>query len=224
MKVKDLKPTKYNPRKISEEKLQMLGRSMDEFGDLSGIVFNRKIGSLICGHQRIKHIDGETEIIKKPHKDKYGTIAVGYIKTRKGDFLYREVEWSRKKHDLAMIASNKHGGEFIDRETREIISRYDTGDIDLTITGYQEKEIAKMMTEVKEVKPEVEFTEELFEEHNFIVLYFDNKIDWLNLLSLYPLKTVKSLDSKEGFERQGIGRVVKGTDFIDIMKSHFSKK
>jgi ParB-like chromosome segregation protein Spo0J len=36
MRVKDLKPSKFNPRKISDKKLSVLGKSMKEFGDLSG--------------------------------------------------------------------------------------------------------------------------------------------------------------------------------------------
>lgn len=67
----------------------------------------------------------------------------------------------------------------------------------------------------EEEKPEVEFTEELMEAKNYIVLKFDNEIDWLQLLSLYPLKSVKALDSKEGFEKIGIGRVVNGVDFLN---------
>ena len=65
-----------------------------------------------------------------------------------------------------------------------------------------------------EEKPEIEFTEELMESQNYVVLYFNNEIDWLHLQSVYPLKTVKALDSKEGFEKMGIGRVVNGIDFI----------
>lgn len=42
MKVKDLKPAGYNPRKISKEKLAALKKSLEEFGDLSGIVVNAR--------------------------------------------------------------------------------------------------------------------------------------------------------------------------------------
>ena len=42
MKVKDLKPAAYNPRKISKEKLAALKKSLEEFGDLFGIVYNTR--------------------------------------------------------------------------------------------------------------------------------------------------------------------------------------
>jgi len=61
---------------------------------------------------------------------------------------------------------------------------------------------------------EVQFTEELLEAHNYIVLYFDNEIDFLQLQTLYPLKTVQALQSRPGFYKAGIGRVIRGADFL----------
>jgi hypothetical protein len=52
------------------------------------------------------------------------------------------------------------------------------------------------------------------EEHNYVVLYFDNSVDWLHLQSVFPLAEVKSLRSKGRFQQIGIGRVVKGIEFI----------
>jgi ParB-like chromosome segregation protein Spo0J len=40
--VKDLKAAPYNPRTITEEKLAALGKSMKEFGDLSGVNYSRR--------------------------------------------------------------------------------------------------------------------------------------------------------------------------------------
>jgi len=39
MKLSDLKPAAYNPRKITDEQLEMLKKSFKKFGDLSGIVY-----------------------------------------------------------------------------------------------------------------------------------------------------------------------------------------
>jgi hypothetical protein len=63
-------------------------------------------------------------------------------------------------------------------------------------------------------KPEIRFTEELLEEHNFVVLYFDNEVDWINLQSMLDLKTVKALHSRKGFNSAGVGRVVRGPEAI----------
>ena len=112
MKVKDLKPTDYNPRVISEARLRMLGKSMREFGDLSGVVFNIETGHLVGGHQRLKHLDPEWKIVKERCTDDTGTVAVGYIETSNGRLNYREVKWPLEKEIQANIAANNHGGEF----------------------------------------------------------------------------------------------------------------
>jgi hypothetical protein len=67
-------------------------------------------------------------------------------------------------------------------------------------------------------KPEVEFSEELLENHNYIVLYFDNDIDWLQAQTLLSLKRYKSLHSKPGFTVTGIGRVIKGSEAIERLR------
>ena len=73
--------------------------------------------------------------------------------------------------------------------------------------------------EIKETKDipdigEIEFSEELFLEHNYIVLYFDNAMDWEVAQEIYGLKQVKSKTSAEGTQKIGIGRVINGKNFI----------
>ena len=74
--------------------------------------------------------------------------------------------------------------------------------------------------EKKDVKGNVEFSEVLNEEHNYIVLYFENDIDWLQATSLLDIPNVKALltnrkgkDSKT-FRRIGQARVMKGSEAI----------
>jgi len=63
-------------------------------------------------------------------------------------------------------------------------------------------------------KPEVEFSEELLEEHNYVVLYFNNSVDWLQALSLFDLHQVKALHYKDNFKSKGLGRVIDGSKAI----------
>ena len=72
------------------------------------------------------------------------------------------------------------------------------------------------VAEIDEEEPEVPFTEELREEHNYIVLYFDNDVDWLQAETLFGkyLTTKQALNSKEGFRKMGVGRVVRGADVL----------
>jgi len=95
----DLKEWERNPREIEEAALSGLGNSIDEFGDLSGIVFNVRLQALVAGHQRVKAI-----------KEKYGDtvrIEEKCIVLPTGErFAIRLVDWDETKHAAANVAAN----------------------------------------------------------------------------------------------------------------------
>jgi DNA modification methylase len=102
MKLSDLHPTPHNPREILGDRLTALAYSMQEFGDLSGIVLNRadwtQGGMLVCGHQRVAALTAA-----------YGDIELDgdVIVTPSGErFSVRVVDWPREKHDAAMVVAN----------------------------------------------------------------------------------------------------------------------
>jgi DNA modification methylase len=146
MKTKDLNPADYNPRKITDEQLHRLKKSMTEFGDLSGIIFNIRTNNLIGGHQRIKHFDDSWKIVKKKSTDDLGTVAVGYVDTPFGRWFYREVDWDETKEKAANIAANKHGGEFDRDLLGGILGELVQIDLDMELTGFDEAEIFKLIS------------------------------------------------------------------------------
>lgn len=167
--IADLTPASYNPRKITDKQLSMLKKSMIEFGDLSGIIKNIRTGNLIGGHQRIKNLDPSWPIIKQPHKDKTGTISLGYIETPSGRWSYREVDWTEKKEATANIAANKHGGEFDLPKLKEIIITLDDGSMDPELFGFNSHELELMMTAVKQPEGDGEKEETEPEKPNIIL-------------------------------------------------------
>lgn len=54
MKLSDLKPAPYNPRKISTEALAGLKESIRRFGLVQPIVWNKQTKRVVSGHQRLK--------------------------------------------------------------------------------------------------------------------------------------------------------------------------
>ena len=92
-------------------------------------------------------------------------------------------------------------------------------EMDMTEFGFEFTELTELLEEEKEKEqePEIKFTEELGEESNYIVLKFDTSVDWLLLESLFDLPRVHALASKAGRERKGVGRVVDGVEFIDVI-------
>lgn len=163
----DLRGSGYNPRTISNEKLTMLKSAMKEYGDLGGIVFNRKTGRLISGHQRGKNLDKSWPIIKQDHTDATGTVAIGYIETPEGKFSYREVAWDETKERAANIAANQHGGMFDDELLAQLLQELNDCGYDMSLTGFDEQELKDLLNAGKEETlgeedPEVEPIEEPF--------------------------------------------------------------
>lgn len=67
---------------------------------------------------------------------------------------------------------------------------------------------------------EVEFTQILDESHNYVVLYFDNEVDWLQAQTLLGLKPVRLLSTKKdgdnvNGQKIGIGRVLNGSEVLN---------
>ncbi|MEN6422838.1 MAG: hypothetical protein ABFD76_12925, partial [Smithella sp.] len=110
------------------------------------IVVNVKTGNLVGGHQRVKNLDPSWPIVKEPHKDKTGTVALGYIETPAGRWTYREVNWPEKKEASANVAANQQGGEFDMPKLKDIIINLDDGAFDMELLGFNSHELELMMT------------------------------------------------------------------------------
>ena len=85
-------------------------------------------------------------------------------------------------------------------------------DFDMSAFGFFDDE-EEDEEALEEIKAEVEFTEVLEEENNYVVLFFDNEIDWLQAESLFDLKSVKGLSTRKdgkGNPSKGVGRVLNG--------------
>lgn len=146
MKISELAPNPKNPRTITDDKLTQLKKALLEFGDLSGVVYNRKTKQLVGGHQRTKLFDKETRVVityqhLKPTKT--GTLAEGYILLKGERFSYREVSWPKHREMAANLAANKGAGTWDLPQLGEWLkelSDFDVG-IDLDLTMFDEDEL-----------------------------------------------------------------------------------
>lgn len=128
---RDLAPALHNPRTISDPRLAALARSMAKFGDLSGIVYNVRTKRLVCGHQRLKHLQTTALISTEPARDERGTVAVGYVSSETNAWAYREVDWDDATEKAACVAANAAGGEFDDGKLRDIVLDLDRVGFDM---------------------------------------------------------------------------------------------
>lgn len=194
--IKDIKPHPKNPRVHPDSALDKLEKSIGEFGFTNPVLLS-KDGILLAGHARVK------------------------ASKRKGlkevPAIYLDLEGA--KADAYLIADNRlqQDTKWEKNMLKIMLEELDIADYPLDLTGFELDEIEKMLgnEEEEEKEPELEFTPELLEEHNYIVLYFDNQLDWQVAKEKFNIKAVHALDSREGYERKGIGRVFKGSDILD---------
>lgn len=65
---------------------------------------------------------------------------------------------------------------------------------------------------------EVEFSEYMNEENNYVVLFFENDIDWLQAQTHFDLKTVSSKRANGKPWSKGVGRVIRGAKYLKELK------
>lgn len=156
MNLDELTPNPNNPRKITDEKLEMLKKSLGEFGDLSGIIFNVRSKQLVGGHQRVKALPPDAEIKIELRHDvptKTGTVAEGFALIDGERFKYREVDWDEIREKAANIAANKHGGEWDLPKLSEWLIELDHHNVDFDLVGFTSEELENFMVPVEKVPP-----------------------------------------------------------------------
>lgn len=153
----DIKGNPKNPRRISEHDFEALKKSILEFGDLSGIVFNIRTERLVGGHQRVeafKRLAGQktvaiTQRFEQPNKQ--GTVAIGHVELEGELYGYREVDWDEGREHAANIAANRIQGEFDTDMLAELtyeLSQLEDGQDLLALTGQTENEISNLLDSV----------------------------------------------------------------------------
>lgn len=97
-------------------------------------------------------------------------------------------------------------------------------EIDMDAFGFDVEEVELPKAPIN---GELEFTEVLGEEHNYIVLYFDNEVDWLQMQSMIDIEGKMNLSTRKdgkigkSMKRVSVGRVFKGAEVMERMREHF---
>ena len=148
-KISDLKAWEKNPRKITPAQSRILAKTLQEFGDLSGIVNNVALQRLVTAHQRVKQINGSTEIViekRYPSPTRTGTVAEGYIEDMGERFRYREVSWPEEaRHAQAALAANEAGGEWNFAGLKDVLLELDISNLDMELSGFELSSIENLL-------------------------------------------------------------------------------
>ncbi|MCU6603780.1 ParB N-terminal domain-containing protein [Peribacillus frigoritolerans] len=139
MKLDELLPANYNPRldlQPGDEEYERIKRSIQEFGYVEKIIWNKRTGHIVGGHQR-------TKVLKD----------LGY-----DEVLVTVIDEPETREKMLNIALNKIGGDWDNSKLKDLLQELDDGSNDLDLTGFDESELEDLMTQfhVPEFEPGTE--------------------------------------------------------------------
>lgn len=205
--VEELKPNPKNPNRHPGDQVELLSRVIKEQGWRQPVKVSNLSGLIVSGHGRYE-----------------AALLLGCPVPV--DFQ----DYPSEAEELADLLADNRIAEMAEMDNamlRELFADLDESDFDIDITGYTDAmvaDLADIFDEEPEIEGEVPFTDVLREEHNYIVLYFDNEVDWLQAESLFALETVKALSTRtdgkisESSERRGLGRVLRGAEALEALR------
>ena len=180
-----VKPYDKNPRN-NDDAVEATANSIREFGWQQPIVVDTD-GIVIVGHTRLK-------AAKKLNLDQV-PVTVANNLTDEQVKAYRLAD--NKTGELAEWES-----KMLNEELDEILN------IDMEQFGFEPEKDEEI-----EEEPEIEFSQELDEENNYIVLKFDNSVDWQQVITIFDVKPVQDTNTK--MVRKGVGRVLDGSKLVN---------
>lgn len=152
-----LKADPKNPNRMTPEDKARMVKALREFGDLGGIVLNRRTGLLVGGHQRVDVLR-EGRIVQKdlPKPEPDGTVARGHIEHGGRRYTLRVVDWPESKAHAAMIAANRFGrlGQDDQSILAEVLSEVRNTVSDTDLLGFSEDEILDLQSQAEPQLPE----------------------------------------------------------------------
>jgi hypothetical protein len=229
--IEELKAWDDNPRSISRESLTGLRKSMNRFGDLSGITFNSKTGRLVTGHQRLSGLKADNPGLTFDKELQCLVTDGGEI------FPVRTVDWDEDFELAANIAANHPvlQGVFIN-SVDEMIDQIelvmpDVWDELLLSQIKAEGEVEDLMEETSDEEKKTEATgHELpemellpFEHYDYIMILADNIHDWEWIANLFGLER-QAYTLKNGTKLMGFARGIRASEAIKAIKGEANEQ
>ncbi|MBM5675593.1 ParB N-terminal domain-containing protein [Listeria seeligeri] len=126
VEVNKINPAAYNPRidlQAGDHEYEKLKKSIEEFGYIDPLVWNKRTGNLVGGHQRFKVLlEGNPEKL---------TVSV--------------VDLDINREKALNVALNKIEGGWDDNLLVQLLNDISTNSDNIELTGFEEKEISKLI-------------------------------------------------------------------------------
>lgn len=126
--ISKINPAPYNPRKDlrpGDPEYEKLKRSIQEFGLVDPLIWNKRTGNLVGGHQRLKILQ------EMGHTEAHASI----------------VDLDDQREKALNIALNKISGDWDISLLKDLLEELDDGTIDIGITGFDADEIDNLMAQ-----------------------------------------------------------------------------
>lgn len=128
--IDELLPAEYNPRislkDENPEEFEKLKKSIETFGIVDPVIWNKRTGYVVGGHQRLS-------VLKE----------LGYE-----EIDVSVVDLDDAKEKALNIALNKISGEWDEPKLKDLLEELQLTDIDETLTGFSNDEIEGLMEEI----------------------------------------------------------------------------
>jgi len=153
---KDLNRAEWNPRKLSEHKEGIVGKSIEHFGFLQPLTYNAKTKTLLDGHMRLQELDGDTQ------------VPVYMI-------------WVDGEQEQAVaVALNNEYGEWVKKGVMEEMTALDEKDLDIAYAGFG-RETGRWLREVEDEVSQAEKDLSAMDEVHKVTLWWEDlsdKVAW----------------------------------------------
>lgn len=188
--IKKIKLNPDNPRFIKDDKFKKLVKSIREFPDMA----------------LVRPIVVNSDMIILGGNMRFQAMKTAGMKTVPVEI----VDWTVEKQREFVIKDNASFGswDWDNLANNFELEELEEWGLDPDSNFEEKKETADIPDD-----GEIEFSPELLEEHNYIVLYFDNPLDWNVAVEKFGLENVKDLIPRKG-QPTGIGRVIEGKKFL----------
>lgn len=187
-------PRNYNTHPA--EQIRLLAKIIKHQGWRNPITVSKRSGYVVKGHGRLAAAMllkcEEVPIDLQDYKDEASELA-------------------------DMIADNRIAelAEADQNELENLLKDDSFNDFDIELTGFTSDFLNQEDVTSQDNQPgEIEFSPEVDESHNYVVLYFDNDMDWLSAQSHFNLKSVYSKRANGKPWSKGIGRVINGAEYL----------
>jgi len=200
-----LVPNPRNPNKHPEKQIAMLAKIIKAQGWRAPVTVSNRSGFVVRGHGRL------LAALK---------LGLSKVPVDRQDYANEAAEYADLVADnrIAELANQNNA------VLKDLLLEFDDGEMDMELFGFDDAALEKLMVDVGgKVDAEVMLSPEVFEEHNLMILYFDNELDWQAAKETFNMRQgtdelgdrAKKKDGSPG--RKGLIRVAKGVDILRMV-------